>query len=158
MHSAADFFAWLNSAAGFAEAHPTITIAVLILLLTFGTPEIGPADKPWIKTRSGLGWIALKMVSAYADRTQVFRGIEDEVKAFREQSASTEKRVGAMERVVDWQTQVLVAIASVLKVDPLSLLRKTEVNQAGVAAVSRESVPDVGKKGEKSVEAPTVTG
>ena len=154
MPSATDFFSWLNSAANFAEHHPTITIAVLILLLTFGTPEVGPADKPWIKSRSGLGWLTLKAISAYTDRTLVFKGIEDEVKLFREEMASLGKRVGESEKVVSWQTQVLMAISSALKIDVLTLLGK---HDSPVAPIARESIPDLGgKKIEKVAEAPRV--
>ena len=156
MPSATDFFSWLNSAADFAEKHPTITIAVLILFLTFGTPELGPSDKPWIRSRSGLGWLALKMITAYTERTQVFKGLEAEVKIFREQMSSLVARVGESEKVVSWQTQVLMAISSALKIDVLTLLGK---DASPVIPVARESVADIGgKKTEKNVDAAPVAG
>ncbi len=148
MPSPSDFFAWLGGAATFAETHPTITICVLVLLLTFGTPEIGSSDKPWIRARSGLGWLALKMVSAYAERTQVFRDFATEVEAFKATLRTSAEKVGTLERVIDWQTRVLLLIASTLKIDVTKTL-----SSETVAAVSRESAPDLGgKHDEKPVK------
>ena len=154
MPSASDFFTWLSSAATFAESHPTITVCALVLLLTFGTPELGPADKPWVRARSGLGWLAIKMIAAYTERTRDFQGIEEEVRAFRELMGSIEKRVGESEKVISWQTQVLMAIASVLKIDVLTLLGKKD---SPVVPIARESVADIGgQKSEKAVESTAV--
>ena len=144
MHSASDFFAWLGGAADFAEKHPTITIAVLILLLTFGTPEIGPADKPWIRARSGLGWLALKMINAYAERTQVWRDLKTEAESLAATVKESAARVGSLEKVVDWQTKVMLLIASTLKIDVTKTL-----DSGTVVAVARESVPDVTRKNDE---------
>jgi hypothetical protein len=85
----------------------------------------------------------------------VFKGIEDEVKLFREEMASLGERVGESEKVVSWQTQVLMAISSALKIDVLTLLGK---HDSPVAPIARESIPDLsGKKVEKVAEAPRVS-
>lgn len=148
MPSPSDFFAWLSSAATFAESHPTITVCVLILLLTFGTPEVGPTDKPWIRARSGLGWLALKMISAYAERTQVWRDLKTEAEALAATVKESSARVGSLEKVVDWQTRVMLLIASTLKIDVTKTL-----DSGTVAVVARETVPDAnGKSSEKSVQ------
>jgi hypothetical protein len=148
MPSPSDFFAWLSGCATFAESHPTITICVLILLLTFGTPEVGPADKPWIRARSGLGWLALKMISAYAERTQVWRDLETKAQELAAAVKESSARVGSLEKVSDWQTRVLLLIASTLKIDVTKTL-----DSGTVVAVTRESVPDInGKSGEKSAQ------
>jgi len=55
---------------------------------------------------------------------------------------------------VSWQTQVLMAIASALKIDVLTLLGKKD---SPVIPIARESVADIGgQKSEKAVESTTV--
>lgn len=154
MPSASDFFAWLGGAASFAERHPTITIAVLVLVLTFGTPEIGPADKPWVKARTGLGWIAIKFLEKYAERTQVWRDLETEARSLAATVKASAERVGSLEKVVDWQTRVMLLIASTLKIDVTKTL-----DSSTVIAVTRESIPDVGgKKTEQPVQSSSSPG
>lgn len=154
MPSASDFFVWLNNAASFAERYPTITICVLILLLTFGTPELGPAEKPWIRSRSGLGWLAIKMIDAYAERTQVWRDLKLEAEALAATVKESAARVGSLEKVVDWQTRVMLLIASTLKIDVTKTL-----DSSTVAAIptARESVSELhGKKLDQPVQDSTV--
>jgi hypothetical protein len=135
------------------ERHPVVTICLAVLIVTIGTPEIGPADKPWVRARSGIGWIAVKLVDAYAEKVQVFKRLEAQFEGFGDRIETLSERVGQQEKVVGWQTQVLMAIASVMKIDVLTLLG----NASQVVPVARESVADcVGKKNEKSVETPAV--
>ena len=136
------------------ERHPVVTICLAVLIVTIGTPEIGPADKPWVRARSGIGWIAVKLVDSYAEKVQVFKRLEVQVESFGEKMLLLAERVGESEKVVAWQTQVVLAIASVLKIDVLTLLGKTN---SPIVPIARESVSDVGgKKIEKSGEAVTV--
>jgi hypothetical protein len=149
-----DYLAAAGHVADAMERHPVLTVSIVALLICIGTPEIGPADKPWVRSRPGIGWLFVKAIEAYTQRTQVFRGLEDEVKAFRGEMGSLGKRLGESEKVISWQTQVLMAIASALKIDVLTLLGKTE---SPVVAVASESVSDfAGKKREKNDEAPIV--
>lgn len=152
MPSPSDFFAWLGGAADFAERHPTITIVAASLIALFGTPEIGPADKPWVKSRPGLGWFAIKLLEKYAERTQVWRDLKTEAEALAAAVKENSARVLSLEKVSDWQTKVMLLIASTLKIDVTKTL-----DGSTVVAVARESVPDVGgKKPEQTVQAPTV--
>lgn len=154
MPSAADFFAWLNSAADFAEKHPTITIAIASLIALFGTPEIGPSEKPWVKPRPGLGWFALKALQQHAERTQVWKNLEARADEIINVGKENVARVGALEKVSDWQTRVLLLIASTLKIDVTKTL-----DGSNVAVVARESTADVGgKKLEQPSQSPTVAG
>jgi hypothetical protein len=150
----AEYLSAAGQVADSMERHPVLTVSIVLLLVCVGTPEIGPADKPWVRSRPGIGWLVVKAIEAYAERTQVFRSIEDEVKAFREEMSALGKRVGEGEKVVSWQTQVLMAISSALKIDVLTLLGK---HDSPVIPIARESVAEVsGKKGEKHAEAPVV--
>jgi hypothetical protein len=136
------------------ERHPVVTICLAVLIVTIGTPEIGPADKPWVRARSGVGWIAVKLVDAYVEKVQVFKRLEAQVESFGEKMVTLSERVGESEKVVAWQTQVVLAIASVLKIDVLTLLGKTN---SPIVPLARESVTEVvGKKSEKHAEAPVV--
>lgn len=146
MPSPAEFFAWLGGAADFAEKHPTITIATLILILTFGTPEIGPAGKPWIRSRSGIGWFAIKMAEAYAERTQVWRDLKTEAEALAATVKASSERVGSLEKVVDWQTRVMLLIASTLKIDV------TKTLDSGTVAVVSRDVPEPRKSSEDATK------
>jgi hypothetical protein len=95
-----------------------------------------------------------EMITAYTERTAVFKGLKIEVKAFREKMSTLVDRVGESEKVVSWQTQVLMAIASALKIDVLTLLGK---DASPVIPVARESSADLsGKKSEKHVDTATV--
>jgi hypothetical protein len=136
------------------ERHPVVTICLALLIVTIGTPEIGPADKPWVRARSGIGWIAVKLVDAYTEKVQVFKRLELRLESYGDKMDTLGERVGQSEKVIAWQTQVVLAIASVLKIDVLTLLGKQD---SQVVPVARESVADVGgKKNEKNVDAPAV--
>lgn len=149
-----EYLAAAGQVADALERHPVLTVSVVVLLICIGTPEIGPADKPWIRSRPGIGWLLVKAIEAYAQRTQVFRELESEVKLFREEMSTLGKRVGESEKVLSWQTQVLMAISSALKIDVLTLLGK---HDSPVVPIARESVADVsGEKSKKSVESTTV--
>lgn len=145
MPSPSEFFSWLGGAADFAEKHPTITITLAALIALFGTPEIGSSEKPWIKSRPGLGWFALKALEKYAERTQVWRDLKVEAEALATAVKENSARVLSLEKVSDWQTRVVLLIASTLKIDVTKTL-----DGSNVVAVARESVSDTGgKSGEK---------
>jgi hypothetical protein len=152
MPSASDFFTWLSGAADFAEKHPTITITIAALFALFGTPEIGSSEKPWIKSRPGLGWFAVKWLEKYAERTQVWRDLKAEAEALATAVKENSVRVLSLEKVSDWQTRVMLLIASTLKIDVTKTL-----DGSNVVAVSRESSADLsGEKSKKSIDAPAV--
>jgi hypothetical protein len=150
MPSPSDFFAWLSGAADFIEKHPTITITLAALIALFGTPELGSSEKPWIKSRPGLGWFAVKWLEKYAERTQVWRDLKAEAEALAAAVKENSARVLSLEKVSDWQTRVMLLIASTLKIDVTKTL-----DGSNVVAVARESSSDLGEQSKKSVHAPT---
>jgi hypothetical protein len=136
------------------ERHPVVTICLALLIITIGTPEIGPADKPWVRARSGVAWIAAKYVEARVEEVQIFKRLELRLESYDDKIDILGKRVEQQEKVVGWQTQVLMAIASAMRIDVLTLLGKQD---SQVVPVARESVADVGgKKNEKNAEASAV--
>ena len=133
------------------ERHPTIAKALTALLIAFGTPQIGPRDRPWIQRRDGLILplvrLGMEAVKAYIQRTQVWKDFELEAKAFREERAADRGRMRELEKVVSWQTQVLMATANALGLNIATLLHRPEseapVSSTAIAAVVGISAPVV---------------
>ena len=91
------------------------------------------------------------MIDAYAERTQVWRDLKLEAEALAATVKESAARVGSLEKVVDWQTRVMLLIASTLKIDVTKTL-----DGSNVVAVARESVPDLGgQQSKKSVDSAT---
>lgn len=151
------------------ERHPTVTKGLVALLIAFGTPQVGPRDKPWIQRRDGLVLPLIRLgaeaVRAYIQRTQVWKDFELEAKAFREERKADRGRMHELERVVSWQTQVSIAIANALGLDIMSILHRPEsdapVSSTAVSVVAGISSPAVprdmgsdglGKQVEKSAQ------
>lgn len=125
------------------ERHPTVTKGLVALLIAFGTPQVGPRDKPWIQRRDGLVLPLIRLgaeaVKAYIQRTQVWKDFELEAKAFREERKADRERLAELTKVTSWHTQVLVAISAALGVDLASVFRRHEsdapVSSTAVSAV-----------------------
>lgn len=147
--SLTSYVAALSSVVDTLERHPSVTWTIVVLLVMLGTPDIGPRDKPWIVRRDGLASGLIQGVKAYAERTAVFKGLEEEIAFFRAEFKGLKDRVGETEKVVSWQTQVLMAISSALKIDVLALLHRREsespVSTTAVSAISGIGSPSVPK-------------
>ena len=169
--------AWAKAAGDAAhviEQHPTISTGIVALLIAFGTPEVGPKDKPWLAKRQGLVLplvgVAVRAVEAYVSRTQVFKGLEEEIATFRSEIKNLGERVGESEKVVSWQTQVLMAISSALKIDVLTLLHRSgsdaPVSSTAVSALSgigspgvpRDTITDLSREERDESPKPTSRG
>lgn len=156
--------AWAKAAGDAAqvvEQHPTISTGIVAILIAFGTPEIGPKDKPWLAKRQGLVLplvgVAVRAVEAYISRTQVFKGLEEEIATFRSEIKELGKRVGESEKVVSWQTQVLMAISSALKIDVLTLLHRHE-SEAPVSTTAVSALAGIGSPGVPRDSIPNLSG
>lgn len=90
---------WLSAVREFASIVSEYRMAFFLiatLIVLIGVPEIGPKDRPWIRSRKGF-------LDAYRERSEVFAAIRDEM---REHSKKT-----------DLHTRVLLVIASHLGID-----------------------------------------